>query len=1026
MKSILQPEFRKTFSDNINYDFNGNFLYSKDIGNLSSIPFGTIFEGTSHAYINRNTLIVTINVLDQQSPKKDIGETGTVTGRVSGAHLDWFDSILREGRRNNVVKHIFVQGHFPVLFPVRKVQSSGMYIDDHDNSPFLKVMRTHKVDIYFAGEAHLNTVTKDYESELVQVVSRGNYFSNFLTVDVSNDSLYIKSHNEMGEEKTMYNYNHEESGELSIKKEEDNSQMNSSGELQFLDRSLATMHFTFEKLYSLEERPVLGLSELPGVRRAPIVSEVTVAWIACHSSLPNIGGFGQNYDAQVANIDLVPGVYGKAGAFDFNSRAAVLGMGPHSGGKAVSYSLWLKTTTTGQKVVISYEGYWRKQNIMNLRLRNGRPELSYSKTQQVRVSEIKLNDDKWHHISVVMPKDDCLLSEILFYIDGTVFQTELFGDDSVINVPNGGMISIGGFGHGNVGSEEEDREGFMGGSPFVGYIDDVFVWARTLDPNEVKNLATRSEPFALRSKLSYRTNEALCIGLGLMLNQVVLTKCNDQPSQQWVVDSLGYIHNRSFYQKCLIPQSASSSVGTAVQMGDCNLSDNHIFKWNLGANGLLEYSTNSELYLTVNENKDNMLELRPTMESEIQNWDIVYDGMYPASYLTAFPSAMPSNSPSEMPSKKPSSVPSLHPSLQPTEKPSSFPSEAPTAHPTSSPTAPPTARPTLFPSASPTARPTLSPSASPTLSPSVSPTARPTLSPSVSPSKRPSERPSLSPSSKPSQSPSWNPTKSSIPSTRPTMCEEQKDDPFGKFPLPNGRTKSCRQVKASPNLCKYPNISTNCPIACGLDCLNLDCQDHSGEFVNPIGQTSYCSDAIKSPNLCVYPYFQEKCQVSCFRSCDKCADLVLEFESPTKSMKSCSDAGNNANLCTKSWFQSRCPVTCDTCDSDGGDDGGGDGGGDGEPPISETCEDSDLGFENSKGKTKHCSDLKENPSLCNKTLFRKNCKKTCLGTCDDCVDADGVMISGKYRTCGRATTPSHSLCKKNKFKKACPKACAQC
>ena len=172
-KSYLLPDFMGTFENNINHGIDNEFLYDDQIGETSSRPFGTVFEGTSYAHIHKNTLIVTVNVLYQEDPEKSISDTGTVTGSINGAHLEWFELILEEGQAHTDVKHIFVQGHFPALFPVRKVQSSGIYMDGHDDSDFIEAMRKNNVDIYFAGEVHLNTVTKDEDSNLIQITSRG-------------------------------------------------------------------------------------------------------------------------------------------------------------------------------------------------------------------------------------------------------------------------------------------------------------------------------------------------------------------------------------------------------------------------------------------------------------------------------------------------------------------------------------------------------------------------------------------------------------------------------------------------------------------------------------------------------------------------------------------------------------------------------------------------------------------------------------------------------------------------------------
>ena len=158
---------------------------------MPSRPIGTDFEDSSYAYIHKNVLIVTMDIFYQKSPSENIGMAGTVTGQVNDEHLNWFNKVLSAGRNHTDVKHIFVQAHFPVLFPVRKSKNSGMYMDFLEESDFWKAMRQHKVDIYFSGETQLNTVTKDPESDLIQIVSRGNFFSNFLSVDVFDDVIHM-------------------------------------------------------------------------------------------------------------------------------------------------------------------------------------------------------------------------------------------------------------------------------------------------------------------------------------------------------------------------------------------------------------------------------------------------------------------------------------------------------------------------------------------------------------------------------------------------------------------------------------------------------------------------------------------------------------------------------------------------------------------------------------------------------------------------------------------------------------------
>ena len=332
VKSKSQPAFRKTFSDHLNLDFDGHHRFNSSIGDVPSRPFGTIYENTSHAIIHKNVLIVTIDVLYQKNPKENIGDAGSVDGQVTGPHLDWLDKVLQQGRERAEVNHIFVQGHFPVLFPVRKNKSSGQIMTDNEKGEFWQMLKKHKVDVYFCGEVHLNTATKDDTSDLIQIASRGNQFTNFLAVDVTEDSIDVSLYNEIGNEHIMYNYEYEQNGHLQIRKTKQGKEISAMGELSLLDRNAPMLHFEFEEIFRLRDRPVIGLGYLPSVKKnSPTINSVMVQGLRCLHSLPNVGQFGQTYDAQVRNITLVDGKHGKGGWFTEKSRAAIIGMGPHSG-----------------------------------------------------------------------------------------------------------------------------------------------------------------------------------------------------------------------------------------------------------------------------------------------------------------------------------------------------------------------------------------------------------------------------------------------------------------------------------------------------------------------------------------------------------------------------------------------------------------------------------------------------------------------------------------------------------------------
>ncbi len=483
--SQCQPQFREAFAKvfNINPD-GGTFLYDEPIGKAPSRPLGTKYETTSYAYQYKNVLFVTVDVFHQEDTDKAIGLQGSVTGAVVGEHLKWLGHVLSEARKDPSIKHIFVQAHLPVLQPVRRVNSSGMLMDDEMESDFWKTLRKHKVDIYFAGEVHSNTVTKDPKSELVQVVTRAKFMNNFVTVDVTDERIEITLYNQAAPKLSDGKY--DVYGKFVIDKSAGKKTFKDEGELAFLDREARMLHFDFEESFALVDRQVLGLNKRPG---NPFVSETVIQGVRCDLSFANRGVFGQNYDAQYANIELVDGPRGKAGEFNPNSQMAVYGAGPHGHGNIISYALWMKTTSEEDMVLIN-TGRARLQGLLNLHLNNGQPELLLAANARLIAKVQKLSDRKWHHIAVSMPKKDCRLSEVAFYVDGQRVDSDVVGQDNRVNVSLANKVTVGGLGHGN-GKTPFSKllHVELGIKPFEGSLDEVSVWSRPLAAEEVAELA---------------------------------------------------------------------------------------------------------------------------------------------------------------------------------------------------------------------------------------------------------------------------------------------------------------------------------------------------------------------------------------------------------------------------------------------------------------------------------------------------------------------------------------------------------
>ncbi len=95
---------------------------------------------------------------------------GTVRPRLDRHQLAWLDQTLAKAEKKGV-DWVIVQGHLPVLTPVRTRESSAMSYKGGAASKFWKVMREHQVDLYLSGEVHNSTAIR--KNKIVQVTHGG-------------------------------------------------------------------------------------------------------------------------------------------------------------------------------------------------------------------------------------------------------------------------------------------------------------------------------------------------------------------------------------------------------------------------------------------------------------------------------------------------------------------------------------------------------------------------------------------------------------------------------------------------------------------------------------------------------------------------------------------------------------------------------------------------------------------------------------------------------------------------------------
>ncbi len=106
-------------------------------------------KGLAYTVTKENLAVITVDTFE------DAGTRMSMT--VSGKQLAWLEKQLEQYRDKTF---IIVQGHVPVVGPVRSKNSSANMLEGGTDSAFWKTMVAHGVDAYFCGEHHRITVTR--------------------------------------------------------------------------------------------------------------------------------------------------------------------------------------------------------------------------------------------------------------------------------------------------------------------------------------------------------------------------------------------------------------------------------------------------------------------------------------------------------------------------------------------------------------------------------------------------------------------------------------------------------------------------------------------------------------------------------------------------------------------------------------------------------------------------------------------------------------------------------------------------
>jgi hypothetical protein len=163
-------------------------------GKIHSAPASGEHAGTAYAVKHNNTLIVTIDAFEQKAD----GDVDAQMTAGSAQHA-WLQSVLDSAKTDPTIDHVIVQGHTPVIgsnLPNRN--SSRIYLEDGQSSPFWTTLAQRDADLYFAGEVHDISVRQIGNSPLLQVVHGAAWgFSgiptvNYLVGEVDGDRMTLE------------------------------------------------------------------------------------------------------------------------------------------------------------------------------------------------------------------------------------------------------------------------------------------------------------------------------------------------------------------------------------------------------------------------------------------------------------------------------------------------------------------------------------------------------------------------------------------------------------------------------------------------------------------------------------------------------------------------------------------------------------------------------------------------------------------------------------------------------------------
>ncbi|MCG8450630.1 MAG: hypothetical protein MI725_13760 [Pirellulales bacterium] len=436
-------------------------------------------EGSFIKQIN-NVLFVTVDVFKYNGNGPNLHpQYGVVTPTVDGTHLVWVDSVLTAADADPTVDHVILQGHTPVFRGTRKIASSGMMLDDRDDSAFWQTLQAHshqnggKVRMWYGGEVHATTAAKDPNSDIVQLVHGnpplGSGDTNYVVFEVNGDVI-TANHYDVDLQGGGGNYWQVSqglsggvggmtpgvlTGTMTIDVSGAQTTYQTSGVLDFIRPDGLLVHYGFDEKTN-------GNTDYSNT-----------------GSLGNILFEGNINSAPTE----VPGIFGNALSLDgTDDSVRSSGQAPMIEGEQRTITAWINADVGASSDYRTIMGFGKDNGAFhrfNFQLDTGTSELRLNTAHGVNVKPSggpALNDGQWHHVAVVLPDGhNNTLGDVLFYIDGVEYSgTTTNGAGTAIRTHGGVHTQV------TVGATRQNW-GY-----WLGELDDVALWGSPLSAAEIK------------------------------------------------------------------------------------------------------------------------------------------------------------------------------------------------------------------------------------------------------------------------------------------------------------------------------------------------------------------------------------------------------------------------------------------------------------------------------------------------------------------------------------------------------------